>query len=115
MCFHRISSTNQNKGNEPFAVLIKETKPQAVQQIFIRAEKKELFEVSNESAVMEMALLVGCYYAFNIDYQRGKNFLLFLQGFVLGIPGEGKKNSNMQHFSSKLPARIKLACRNNGK
>lgn len=50
----------RNKGNEPFALLIKETKSQVVQQVFIGAEKKELFEVSSESAVMAMALLVSC-------------------------------------------------------
>ena len=74
------------KGNEPFMVVIKDKKSKEINQIFIGAEKKELLEVPDDSILTAVSLLVSCYYTFNIAYQRGKNFMLFLQEFVLGVP-----------------------------
>ena len=91
-----------NKGNEPFLVVIKDNKSKEVQQIFIGAEKRELFEVADASVTTAIALLVSCYYVFNVAYQRGKYFMLFLQEFILGIPDEGNKNSKYATFFKQV-------------
>lgn len=79
-----------------------------VQQIFIGAEKKELFEVSPANVLTALTLLLRCYYVYNIEYQRGKNFLLFLQEFILGIQYDGqlKRNSKYSTFFKQLNGHI---------
>ena len=91
-----------NKGNKPFLVVIKDSKPKEVQQIFIGADERELFEVADASVTTAITLLVSCYYVFNVAYQRMKYFMLFLREFILGIPDESNKNSKYVTFFKQV-------------
>ena len=91
-----------NKGNKPFLVVIKDSKPKEVQQIFIGADERELFEVADASVTTAITLLVSCYYVFNVAYQRMKYFMLFLRELYWEFQTKAIKIQNMLHFLNKL-------------
>ncbi len=73
-----------------------------VSQLFIGAEKRELMEVEDNSVITAITLLVSCYFVYNIEYKRGKNFMIFLQEFVLKVPDQSKKNSKYATFYKQI-------------
>ena len=100
------------QGNEPFlAVLVSQSddKGRQVQQIFFGCEKQEVCEVKD--IVSGLALLISSYFAFNIEYAKGKNFLKFVQEFLLGMPIQGEKHSPRYcQFSKQI--KISWFCNN---
>ena len=73
-----------------------------VHQIFIGAEKRELLEVEDNSVITAIILLVSCYFVYNIAYKRGKNFMIFLQEFLLKVPDQSRKNSRYATFYKQI-------------
>ena len=62
-----------------------------------------MMRLANQSLPMAVALLLGTYYVFNIEYQAGgSNVFVFLEAVLLGKDKEAKKRISVQNFLNSL-------------
>lgn len=71
-------------------------------QMFLVIDKKVFLELSNESYLDSLLILMGSYFAFNFSYDKSQELaLIMIEEFVLGIKSS-KKSLAYRKFCSKV-------------